>query len=109
LYPLSQKAVITLSALDFLFATYCGKASRRRIGRQTNSRPHDNSIGGSSSFERLKNGVPREARLADTDVRYATYLLDSPQKAILKNGIEDGASKTLQGRSGREDRTRPRS
>jgi hypothetical protein len=25
LYPLSQKAVITLSALDFLFTTRCGK------------------------------------------------------------------------------------
>jgi hypothetical protein len=35
LYPLSQKAVITLSALDFLFATYCGKASRRRADRPT--------------------------------------------------------------------------
>jgi hypothetical protein len=56
LYPLSQKAVITLSALDFLFATCCDKASQHRIGRQTNSRPRDKSIGGSSSFERLKTG-----------------------------------------------------
>ena len=31
LYPLSPKAVITLSALDFLFAACCGKVSRRRI------------------------------------------------------------------------------
>ncbi|MGZ2404346.1 hypothetical protein ACVIKO_001606 [Rhizobium ruizarguesonis] len=42
-------------------------------------------------------------------MRYAAYLFGSPEKTILKDCLEDRALKTLQGRSGREDRTRPRS